>query len=159
MSDQDPDSQPEEESEEQGPPTYVPTFFIGVIILTEEATDTLIANGINTFEDFIQMSNKDVTGMCDKCKHPGRMKLRGGSGRNANELIPDKGAQIRYLQGKSLRQLNFYIRWNSSGPPLGLLRDLQVVLQFSLHHTIALSVNETTVCILTLYRQKSEPGL
>jgi hypothetical protein len=90
-------------------PMEVPAFLTGIITLTQRATDTLVANGINSFEDFIEMSDKDVTGMCDKCRNPGGMVRRGGRGVAANDMVPDRGVQIGYLQEKSLRQLRFYI--------------------------------------------------
>ena len=92
-----------------GPPTNVSTYLTLVIKLNQKAKDEVIANGISTFEDFIQMSDKDITGMCDRMRHPGGMIPKGGNGRAANQLVPDKGVNIGYLQELGLRKLRFYI--------------------------------------------------
>ena len=91
------------------PPRNIETYLEDELSYDEEPIEKVIENGIDTFDDLIEMSDKDVTGMCEKIRHPGGMKEKGGTGRDRDELVPDKGVKIGYLQEKSLRQLRFYV--------------------------------------------------
>ena len=56
-----------------------------------------------TFDDFIQLSDKDVTSLCERCRNPGGSE---GGGRNTHR---DRGEKIGFIQEKNLRQARFYI--------------------------------------------------
>ena len=78
-------------------------------MLSEEAAEEVVEQGITDFSDFVEMSDKDITDMCDKIRSPGGMIKRGGRGAGANDLVPNRGIKIGFTAEKNLRQARFYI--------------------------------------------------
>ena len=87
----------------------VEEFCREVLMLSNEAAEEVVEEGIDTFEDFVEMSDKDITGMCDKIRSPGGMIKRGGRGNGANDLVPNRGIKIGFIAEKNLRNARFYI--------------------------------------------------
>jgi len=87
----------------------VEEFCHDVTLLSEEAAEEVVEQGITDFSDFVEMSDKDITGMCDKIRSPGGMIKKGGRGAGANDLVPNRGIKIGFIAEKNLRQARFYI--------------------------------------------------
>jgi len=49
-----------------------------VLLLSAEAAEEVMDQGITDFDDFVEMDDKDVTGLCDKIRSPGGMIKKGG---------------------------------------------------------------------------------
>jgi len=80
-----------------------------VLLLSAEAAEEVMDQGISVFSDFVEMDDKDVTGLCDKIRSPGGMIKKGGRGAGANDLVPNRGIKIGFIAEKNLRQARFYI--------------------------------------------------
>ena len=87
----------------------VEEFCCELLMLSNEAAEEVVEEGIDTFEDFVEMSDKDINGMCDKIRSPGGMIKRGGRGTGANDLVPNRGIKIGFIAEKNLRNARFYI--------------------------------------------------
>jgi len=80
-----------------------------VLLLSEEAAEEVVEQGITDYVDFVDMDDKDITGLCDKIRSPGGMIKKGGKGAGANDLVPNRGVKIGFIAEKNLRQARFYI--------------------------------------------------
>jgi len=80
-----------------------------VLLLSEEAAEEVVEQGITDFDDFVEMDDKDITGLCDKIRSTGGMIKKGDSGARANDLVPNRGIKIGFIAEKNLRQTRFYI--------------------------------------------------
>mgnify|MGYP007080410517 CR=1 FL=1 len=87
----------------------VEEFCHDVVLLSEEAAEEVVEQGITGFNDFVEMGDKDVTGVCEKIRSPGGMIKKGGRGAGANDLAPNRGIKIGFIAEKNLRQARFHI--------------------------------------------------
>jgi len=87
----------------------VEEFSHDVLLLSEEAAEEVVEQGITDFDDFVEMDDKDITGLCDKIRSTGGMIKKGDSGARANDLVPNRGIKIGFIAEKNLRQTRFYI--------------------------------------------------
>jgi len=55
----------------------VEEFCHDVLLLSDEAAEEVVEQGIKDFDDFVEMDDKDITGMCDKIRSPGGMIKKG----------------------------------------------------------------------------------
>ena len=91
------------------PALSLSNFLKNKLSFAADAAKAVEEQGIKDYDDFIEMVDKDITSLCDKARNPGGMIKRGGRGANADDMIPDRGIKIGYLQEKNLRQARFYI--------------------------------------------------
>jgi len=84
-------------------------FLTGTYNLPAAAATAVQEQGLLTYNDCKDLTDKDVTGICDKARSPGGMVQRGGAGRQANQMVADHGVKVGFIQEKNLRQARFCI--------------------------------------------------
>jgi len=84
-------------------------FLTGTCNLPAAAATAVQEQGLLTYNDCKDLTDKDVTGICDKARSPGGLITRGGRGAQANQLVAVRGVKVGFIQEKNLRQARFFI--------------------------------------------------
>ena len=87
----------------------IDAFLTGTCNLTIAAATAVQDQGLQAYNDFKDLTDKDITGVCEKARSPGGTVARGGGGRQANEMVADRGVKVGFIQEKNLRQARFFI--------------------------------------------------
>ena len=79
-------------------------FLTQKLRLSAAAAEAIVEQGLTAFDDFIELTDKDIDGLCDRVRSPGGMleRPRGGP-------VADRGVKIGLIQQKNLRAARFYI--------------------------------------------------
>ena len=82
-------------------------FLTNKLRFARAAAEALIEQGLESYEDLMQMVDQDVKDICDRARSPGGMvTVRQG---NRDTQVADRGVKIGYIQEKNLKQARFYI--------------------------------------------------
>jgi len=84
-------------------------FLTGTCNLPAAAATAVQEQGLLTYNGCKDLTDKDVTNICDKARGPGGLIARGGRGAKANQLVADCGVKVGFIQEKNLRQAMFFI--------------------------------------------------
>jgi hypothetical protein len=74
------------------------------------AREAFIAQGLSSLEDFVGLTDEDITSMCSNARKPGGIiqNPEWVAGGNMPQMIPNPGAQVGHFHEIRLRQLRFY---------------------------------------------------
>lgn len=86
-------------------------YFLAMLLITSASARTALASqGLNDYDDFLTLTEKDIADICSNIRKPGgtiaNPALIAGGGQPA--LIPNPGTPIGYVHEKRLKMLRYY---------------------------------------------------